>query len=214
MEVLKPVMDAVRAVLTRRKDTVWLAIRQRAKFEDWLKLELAHALEEAGLTDIRLECQYMGRKRADLAFHIEGGRCFVELSMCNTNWRVRGVESVTRPITKNVKHVLDDIKKLKEVREPDMGLALTLFFPVPTSWSVQDLLERIRNIKGGEELLKEPYILDTVEVGNGVGVAAFLFGPYQAGRAVARALGLRGMLKGVRIDEDEIAEARRSLWRR
>ena len=214
MEVLKPVMDAIRGILTRHRDTVWIAVRQRAKFEGWLKLELAHALEGAGLTDIRLECQYMGRKKADLAFRIEGSRCFVELSMCNTSWRVEGVEPATRPITKNVRHVLRDIEKLKMVKEPDLGIALALFFPVPTSWSVQHLLDRIRNIKDGEELLREPYVLDTVEVGNGVGVAAFLFGPYQSGRVVAGAPGLRGMLKGIRIDEDEIAEAERSLWGR
>ena len=111
-------MDALREILTKRKGVVWLAVKQRAKFEGWLKLELAHALKEAGLTDIRLECQYVGKKRADLAFRFEDGRCFIELSMCNTNWRVEGVESATRPITKNVEHVLKDIKKLKMVKNP------------------------------------------------------------------------------------------------
>jgi len=214
MELLKSVMDALREVLTRRRDAIWLAVKQRAKFEGWLKLELARALKEAGLTNIRLECQYVGKKKADLAFGFEDGLCFIELSMCNTNWRVEGVESATRPITKNVEHVLKDIEKLKMVKEPNLGIALTLFFPVPIDWSAQDLLDKVSRIKGGKELLKEPYILDTVEVGDGVGVAAFLFGPYRSGRALFELLGLRSMLKGIRVDEDEIAEAKKSLWRR
>jgi len=195
METLKSVMDALREVLTRRRGVVWLAVKQRAKFEGWLKLELAHALKEAGLTDIRLECQYVGKKKADLAFRFEDGCCFIELSMCNTNWRVEGVESATRPITKNVEHVLKDIKKLKMVKEPNLGIALTLFFPVPIDWSAQDLLDKVSRIKGGKELLKEPHnILDTVEVSDGVGVAAFLFGPYRSGRALFELLGLGACL--------------------
>jgi len=186
--MFKSIVDIVRGVLTDRRDTVWLAIRQRAKFEGWLKLELARALEMAGFTEVELECQYAGRRKADLAFRIQGIRCFMELSMCNTNWRVKSVRTANRPITKNVEHVLNDIEKLKMVKEPDVGLALTLFFPVPIDWSVQDLLRKIGGIRGGKKLLEEPHVLDTVEVGDGVGVAFFLFGPYQSGRAISEHL--------------------------
>jgi len=186
--MLKSIMDVVRGVLTDRRDTVWLAVRQRAKFEGWLKLELARALETAGFTEVMLECRYAGRRKADLAFRIQGVRCFMELSMCNTNWRVKSVRTASRPITKNVEHVLKDIEKLKMVEEPDVGLALTLFFPVPINWSAQDLLRKIGDIKGGKKLLQEPHILDVVEVSDGVGVAFFLFGPYQSGRAISEQL--------------------------
>lgn len=37
METLKSVMDALREALTRRRGVVWLAVKQRAKFEGWLK---------------------------------------------------------------------------------------------------------------------------------------------------------------------------------
>jgi len=37
METLKSVMDALREALTKRRGVVWLAVKQRAKFEGWLK---------------------------------------------------------------------------------------------------------------------------------------------------------------------------------
>lgn len=51
-----------------------IACRQRAKFEGWLKFELAQYLTEVGAAMVEVEPGYKSGERCDLAFTYEGQR--------------------------------------------------------------------------------------------------------------------------------------------
>jgi hypothetical protein len=60
----------LRDILRQRKDVALLACQQRAKFEGWLKFELASALNRAaGFENVILEDGYLNGGRSDLSFN-------------------------------------------------------------------------------------------------------------------------------------------------
>jgi hypothetical protein len=110
-----------------------LAVRQRAKFEGWLKFELAAYAMQMGAQRVEVE---RGRRdddadtsRSDVSFIYEGTRYDIELKTPNTNWRMPGVLSAGRPITKNVADIIADGRKL--ARSVGQGLLAFVMFPVP-----------------------------------------------------------------------------------
>lgn len=132
-------------ILRRRQRVVALAARQRAKFEHWLKFELAAHAEERGATEVRVEPSTANLDRtgrADVSVTWRGSRSDVELKTPNGNWRIPGVEPRTRPITQNIASVISDARKLAECSGE--GLVAFVLFPVPpgdTRW--HRYLERI-----------------------------------------------------------------------
>lgn len=110
-----------------------VALRQRAKFENWLKIELGTALNHAGF-DVRLEKTYTdstgARYRADVAVVVEGQTHLIMLKTVNTNFRFSGVENANRPITKNIKGVMEDVHKLAVTLPHTSGYILFPVFPV------------------------------------------------------------------------------------
>lgn len=127
-----------------------IAIRQRAKFEGWLKFELAAYAELHGAEFVEVETALgddLARTRSDLTFSYGGKHCHVELKTCNTNWRMEGVLSRTRPITKNVAGIVADARKLKNCSGE--GIVAFCMFPVSRDderWV--EYLERISNELG------------------------------------------------------------------
>ena len=128
-------------------------LRQRAKFENWFKIELAAALEEAGYP-VRLEESFQSQAgrtyRADIAATVEGTTCLVMLKTVNTNFRFPGVESLTRPITQNITEVIQDIEKLEGRPPGPVGFVLFPIFPVASheldrNEQLRRHLDRIRN---------------------------------------------------------------------
>lgn len=111
-------------------------LRQRAKFEGWLKMELAHALQGGTDREVAMEVEFPASKgrayRADLQVSDAGdSKAYVMLKTPNTNFRFDGVESKTRPITKNVAEIGDDVEKLRDRQEEQAeGYACATFFPV------------------------------------------------------------------------------------
>lgn len=107
-----------------------VAMRQRAKFEGWLKFELAAHAAAKGARDIAVEAGYNdGTGRADLTFVLNDRRCFLELKTPNASYRMPGVQNKTRPITNNVASIIADAKKLQGCGE--YGLVAFVLFPVP-----------------------------------------------------------------------------------
>lgn len=130
--VATEVRALVRDILERRSDVVGLAMTQRAKFQGWLKLELAARLSgQDAVEDVRLEDQYPTDGRADLSFVRGGTKWFVELRTANTNWRHASIEHRTRPITKNITEIIEDIDRLRPDRPSSAGLAIFVIFPIP-----------------------------------------------------------------------------------
>ncbi len=120
-------------VLHRNPAVVAIAARQRAKFEGWLKYELAVFAQSQGAQTVEVEARLPGgssnRARADVAMRFRGVRYHVELKTPNTSWKVPGIRSATRPITNNVRGVIRDAKKLRKTSA--RGLVLFVMFPIP-----------------------------------------------------------------------------------
>ena len=178
MEVMRSLMKEVSNILSSRRELVWIAIRQRAKFEGWLKFELAHALEKAqSYSNVRVEEPYLkgSNKKADIAFTFKGRKCFLQLKTCNTNWRVDSVEVKTRPITENIDGVIDDIEEMRRIKKPALGIALMVLFPVDIKKSLDKIANDIRRIKNGEMLLKACSLSNRIPIHENAGLAIFLF---------------------------------------
>lgn len=137
-------------LLARRRPLLAIAIRQRAKFEHWLKFELAEEAAAQGASDIQIEPtpESVGQSvRSDLAFIFDGAHYHIELKTPNTNWRMPGVLQLTRPITNNIASIIGDARK-PPLSQGQRIVAFTLF-PIPpgdSRWHVY--LKRISDEVG------------------------------------------------------------------
>ncbi len=92
-------------IVTRIQNSVGLTrfAHRRAKFEGWLKVELIDILVQQGFNALpEIE-------RIDVSFDTVG----IELKTVNTNIRYPKVINATRPITKNINSVIEDIENLR-----------------------------------------------------------------------------------------------------
>lgn len=96
--------------------------KERAKFEGWLKVELCESLSKR-LTSTTIIPE---KDRIDITF--DGWA--IELKTVNTNYRYKNVENKTRPITKNIQGVIDDIDKLQSTQNYIKKAILFVVFPV------------------------------------------------------------------------------------
>lgn len=140
------IRQAIVSLLNDNRELLRIPVRQRAKFEGWLKFELAHWLERSGMTGVEVESKVWHRRdRTDITF-LDGEEPYsVELKTPNANWRVRGVSSTNRPITMNVQSIMDDAMKLNSPN----GIVAFVLFPVPLSdgrW--EEYLSRISRNTG------------------------------------------------------------------
>lgn len=121
-------------VIRQNESVIKIAVRQRAKFEGWLKFEIAAFAEINGATTVEVETPSISgesRERADLSFIYSGEKFDVELKTTNTNWRMAGVVNATRPITENVAKIVRDAMKLRQ--SPNKGLVAFVMFPVSSN---------------------------------------------------------------------------------
>jgi hypothetical protein len=122
------ILNEIESLLLNNKSVLRIAIRQRAKFEQWLKFELAHRLEILDLDKVLVEAQYSdSQSRADVSAGHNGTQYSIELKTPNTNWKIEGVQSKGRPITKNIRSIIEDVFKL----EGSNGIIAFVFFPIP-----------------------------------------------------------------------------------
>jgi len=123
--------------------------KERAKFEGWLKVELCEGLSKH-FPSITPE-----KNRIDITFDDWA----IELKTVNTNYRYKNVENKTRPITKNVKRVIDDIQKLKLTNYTNKAI-LFIVFPAThdhENWQVhlQKISALLKEIKFEEFKFKD-----------------------------------------------------------
>ena len=127
------IRDWIVEILQQRKQLLAIAIRQRAKFEGWLKFELAASAEKHGAQSVEVESasddSNSTHERSDISFYFNGVRYGVVLKTPNSNWRMPGVHNKTRPITKNVAGIVSDAKKL--YHSPSQGIIAFVLFPIP-----------------------------------------------------------------------------------
>lgn len=94
-------------------------VKERAKFEGWLKVELCESLLKY-FQDVIPE-----RNRIDITFD----NWAIELKTVNTNYRFKNVGYKTRPITMNIEGVINDIKKLEASLNYTNKAVLFVAFP-------------------------------------------------------------------------------------
>ena len=139
-------------ILEENSSLLKIPVRQKAKFEGWLKFELAHWLENQGASYVEVESKVDYRRdRTDITFYHNNEPCSVELKTPNTNWKITGVTNNVRPITKNIQSIIDDAEKLNST----FGVVAFVLFPIPFNdnrW--EEYLNRI-NDKTGLQVSKE-----------------------------------------------------------
>lgn len=132
---------AIIEILEERKEFLKIAIRQKNKFEGWLKFELAHYLEKMGMESVEVESTVEYKRcRYDISFYHKGDFYRVELKTPNTNWKIDGIKKSGRPITANIASIISDAKKLNS----NYGIVAFVLFPIPVEddrWKIY--IERI-----------------------------------------------------------------------
>jgi len=127
----------VDTIISRIQNSVGLTqfAHRRAKFEGWLKVELIDILVRQGqnaLPEI---------ERIDVSFDTVG----IELKTVNTNIRYPNVINTTRPITKNINGVIEDIENLRKTNF-NYKFVVFIVFPITHDNNIwQTHLERITN---------------------------------------------------------------------
>ena len=148
----KLIRQGIVDILNNHKKLLRIPLRQKAKFEGWLKFELAYYLEQIGMKSVEVESKAsFSRDRTDIIFFHNEDLYKLELKTPNTNWRIKGVNSLVRPITKNIQSIVKDAIKLNS----QFGIVAFVLFPVPINdnrWT--EYLNRI-NDKTGIVLSKE-----------------------------------------------------------
>lgn len=122
------IINYIENIIKYRKPIVDLAVKQRSKFEGWLKFEIADSLIKAGVENIILEAPYLGM-RSDIGFIHGNIQYYLELKTCNTNYRIKDIDNKNRPITKNIDSIIEDVNKLRNC--PGVGLVSFILFPIP-----------------------------------------------------------------------------------
>jgi len=129
-------------ILKRNRKLLKIPVRQKAKFEGWLKFELANWLELKGYSNVEVESErYFSKSKTDISFFHNEEPYSVELKTPNTNWKVPGVVDKVRPITNNIQSIIGDAEKLNS----KSGIVAFVLFPVPINdnrWEVY--LDRIK----------------------------------------------------------------------
>ncbi len=162
-------------IIKQRCEIVGMAMSQRAKFEGWLKFELADAARRNGATNVKFEPRH-APGRADLSFDLDGVRCVIELKTPNTNERIVGIESPSRPITQNIASIVADAAKLAACGG---GVIAFIMFPLKTgsdAWT--KYLDRLGDGVGQKLSQDEHVSRETVALPNGgeADVAVVTFG--------------------------------------
>ena len=115
--------------------------KRRAKFEGWLKVELIDILIKNGVPDVVPEHGLIDVSFGDVA---------VELKTVNTNFRDVNADNRTRPITKNISSVIQDIAKHRKNKFLHKFIVFVVF-PLHeghSGWNAH--LKRIEEHLGGQ----------------------------------------------------------------
>lgn len=128
-------------IVQRNQPLLSIAISQRAKFEGWLKFELANDLQCDH--DVIVE-KWVDRSLVDICVDM---RSLIELKTPNTNYMVgNNKPKNNRPITTNVQGIINDIKKLeKRVKQNGYadGYIAFVMFPIDDKMQYHDHIKKV-----------------------------------------------------------------------
>lgn len=127
-------------ILRKNEVLVAIAIKQRAKFEGWLKFELAYRLLDY---DCDLKIEYPYPNNANLRADIFANGALIELKTANTNYKIAQCQTRTRPIKKNISSIIDDIKKLRNAGGSYRKNIAFVLFPIDSGGKYKVNIKRI-----------------------------------------------------------------------
>ncbi len=125
-----------------------LFVRERAKFEGWLKVKVVELLINNGIKEIIPE-----KDRVDITFNKEKVKYAIELKTVNTNYENDTTKNKTKPITNNIESILKDIKKLNKLNY-DKRVILFIVFPIEEK-DMKNWSKHISKIKKRTNFLNE-----------------------------------------------------------
>jgi len=119
-------------------------VEYRVKFEGWLKVEICEILSD------KMKNIVPEKDRIDIV----GDDWALELKTINTNYRYPNIENRTRPITKNIKGVIEDIDSLMKNDIYSKKSVIFIAFPLSLSTHSKDWEKHIVQIKEKLERLE------------------------------------------------------------
>jgi len=130
MSLEKRLFDLIYACLKENRKKLQYPIRQKAKFEGWLKIELFYSIWHKLLdrnqdSEIKLEQSYRHNTKChcDIFFCTPKKKyVYLELKTINTNYDCNSdlIMKKTKPITKNVRSVIEDANKLEKIKNKEV----------------------------------------------------------------------------------------------
>ena len=157
--------DVIQEILKSRQELVFIAIKQRAKFEGWLKFELANELRKL-YTDTCVE-KCMIYNNSEKLVDVFSNDSYIELKTPNTSYRHDGCVNKTRPITNNLASIIDDIIALKTIT--GNGYIAFVMFPIDNKGKYQSHIKKIdekvkNSVKTKIEINNIPILVYTAKV--------------------------------------------------
>lgn len=122
------IANAILQTIQSNQQLLALPCAQKAKFENWLKFELAYRLKVL-IPDTVVEYKLPnGNKFID----IKSGNCYIELKTTNTNVTIPILSpQATKPITQNINDIISDVNNLRKfITDDDSSrYVATIIFP-------------------------------------------------------------------------------------
>ena len=138
----KNLKKLIKSILSKRGDLVGIALLQRAKFEGWLKFELANELKKM-YADTVVEYHL---KKMNAHVDIYSNQSLIELKTPNTSYNTNDCINAKRPITDNVNGIINDINKLKAVSSTSSyqgGYIAFVMFPLDKNEAYKTHIKKI-----------------------------------------------------------------------
>jgi len=136
-QTLETILDDLKTKLENSKG-IAVFVKERAKFEGWLKVEvvdiLCNKMDPKKITpEAPDNNKNITSKENKKGQHIDivFDNSALELKAVNTSYKHEGIENKTRPITDNVKQLVKDINKLRELYREDIKNKAILFVVFP-----------------------------------------------------------------------------------
>lgn len=137
----KKLFSLIHSCLKENRNKLHLAVRQRAKFEDWLKIELFYSIWQKLLhgnqdSEIEIERPYPKNKqlRCDIFFATPQKRhVYLELKIINTSYDCDSylIPKKAKPITKNVQSVIEASERLRKfTNKKDEKIVAFVVYPL------------------------------------------------------------------------------------
>jgi hypothetical protein len=167
MSMEKKLFSLIYGCLKENRSKLQLPVRQRAKVEGWLKVELLYSIWQKLLhripnLEIKIEQPYPNNKNlhCDIFFVTpQKKHIYLELKIVNTSYDCNSnlIPKKTKPITMNVKSITEASKRLRKITKRDKrnkGFVAFIVYPLCEKNLVYEWKDHEKKINGQRFLKK------------------------------------------------------------